>query len=536
MTKPALQSTRVLLRTDWWKWSFLPLGAVYFVLVVTHMSRMLVNINGNPDTSSAPVLGELYADRAGGHVIMANLPWFSTLIFELATKWLPDHRQVWVIGPYLFGLLAIALMAWTASRVAGRWAAALTAVILLCAGPPVLELMLWLNDHTTTWYSLALLAAFLVLVMERGSTIGWLPLTILILFVGVIVGVNVASDKILLIAGLLPLLFASAGTWILSPNARTAKVMWLGAATAAVTGISAVATTSIMHSAGVFLAYFELRFATLEAISTNVKLWWQSIVLLGNGNFSEAAITFTTILALVCGALSVGMALLVPRYTWRYVASRRSGDEPVDERLSVYIIFWATSLVCLSAGFILSSVPAGLGTTRYLVGVVFAVAAMLPLFARGSVAARALVVAGTLVFLLTATISLGDSGLVKPPSTAGPSPQVAEAIARTAERVGATRGYATYWNAAPITWRSNFRVQVAPFVGCSGSPTGVCPGSFNYLEAWYRPGSFRTFLLTDSSGPQWSPPAALRQRAIATYRFGTVTMYVYNYDIVTSLL
>jgi hypothetical protein len=257
---------------------FLPLGLLYIVLVAIHLGHMLGNVYGNADASSAPVLGEFYADRAGGKVILANLPWFSTLIFELATKWLPAHRQIWEIGPYLFGLLSIALMAWAAWRVAGRWAATLTAVILLCAGPIVLELMLWLNNHTTTWYSLALLAAFVVLMAERGSTLGWLPLTMITLFVGVIVGINVASDKGLLISGLLPLLFASVATWILSPNLRTKKTMSLCLAAAAVVGVSAISTTSIMHSAGVFLAYYELKFASLEAISTNVKIWWQCIV------------------------------------------------------------------------------------------------------------------------------------------------------------------------------------------------------------------------------------------------------------------
>jgi hypothetical protein len=526
----------LLVRADWWKWAFLPLGLLYIALLATHLGHMLVNVYGNADASSAPVLGEFYADRAGGKVILANLPWFSTLIFELATKWLPAHRQVWEIGPYLFALLSIALMAWAAWRVAGRWAATLTATILLCSGPVVLELMLWLNDHTTTWYSLALLAAFVVLMAERSSTLGWWPLATIALFVGVIVGINVASDKGLLVSGLLPLLFAGTATWIVSPNPGTRKTMILCVAAAAVAGVSTISTTAIMHSGGVFLAYYELKFATLEAISTNVKIWWQCIVLLGNGNFSGEAITVTTTLAFACAAASVGMVLLIPRYTWRYIDNRRSGEQPIDERLSVYMMFWAASLVCLSIGFIFSSVPVDLESTRYLVGLVYAVAAMLPLLARHGVVARAIVVAGTLVFLLTSIKALDHSETIQAPPVQGPSPRVAEAVARTAESMHATRGFAPYWDAAPITWRSNFRVQVAPFVGCGHQPTGLCPGALNYLEAWYRPGLFRTFLLTDSSGHPWTPPTALQREAVATYRFGTVTMYIYDHDIVTSLL
>lgn len=530
---PGIEKRALFIRSDWWMWSFLPLAALYAVLLLAHLGHLLVNVYGDSDASSAPVLGEFYAARAGGKVIMANLPWFSTLIFELATKWLPAHREIWEIGPYLVGLLSIALMTWTAWRVAGRWAATLTAVILLCAGPPVLELMLWLNDHTTTWYSLVLLAAFLVIMAERGATLGWLPLTALTLLIGVIAGINAASDKELLTSGVVPLLFASATIWALSPNASTKKIMISGGALAAVIGVSAVATTSIMHSAGVFLAYYELKFASLEVFFSNGKLWLQSIAALGNGNFFGEPITFTTVLALACAALSIGIVLLIPGYTWRYIRSRRAGDEPIDERLTVYMLFWTASLICLSASFIVSSAPAA-GTTRYLVGAVFAVAAMLPLLARSSVAARGAAVAGTLVFLLTSIIALNHSTAAKAPSARGPSPHVAEAVAQAAESMNATLGYALYWDAAAITWRSNLRVRVAPLIGCAGSPTGICPGPFNYLESWYRPEPIRTFLLTDTSGPGWTPPKL--GPAIATYRFGTVTMYVYDHDIVTSLL
>ncbi len=530
----AIEKCALLLRTDWWMWSFLPLAILYVVLVLTHLSHMLVNTYGNSDASSAPVLGEFFAARAGGKVIMANLPWFSTLIFELATKSLPAHRQIWEIGPYLIGLLSIALMAWTAWRVAGRWAATLTAVILLCVGPPVLGLMLWLNDHTTTWYSLVLLAAFLVIVTERGSTLGWLPLTALTLLIGVIVGINAASDKELLTSGVLPLLFAGAAIWILSPSATTAKIMGSSTAIAAVIGVSAVSTTSIMHSAGVFLAYYELKFASLEVLFSNVKSWTESIALLGNGNFFGEAITVTTVLALACAALSVGIVLLIPCYTWRYIRRQRADGEAIDKRLTVYMLFWTASLVCLSASFIVSSAPVGAETDRYLVGAVFAVAAMLPLLARSGVAARGAVVACTLVFLLTSIVALHNSATTKPPSDQGPSPRVAEDVAKAAESMNATLGYALYWDAATITWRSNFRVRVAPLIGCEGSPTRICPGPFNYLEAWYRPEPIRTFLLTDTTTPSWAPPKL--GPAIATYRFGTVTIYVYDHDIVTTLL
>lgn len=525
------------LAADWWAWSFLPLAAIYVLLVITHLNHLLVNIYGSSDASSPLVVAEYFSDRAGGHVITSNFPWYSTLIFAAATKWLPVHRQIWELGPLLLGLLSIALMSWSALRVAGRWAGALTAVILLCAGPNVLELMLWLTDHTPTWYSLALLAAFLVLLTDRRLSLGWLPLTIITLFIGVIVGINAATDKELLISGLLPLLFAGIATWAVSRTALATRTMWFALALTGVIGVSAMSTASIMRSAGVLTNGFTVTFANIEIVASNFTSWWQSIALLGNGSFFGGAITFTTAIALICAAMSVGVVLLIPRHTWLYVSARKSAEEPHEEQLSVYTMFWTASIICLSAGFILSSAPIHPTDSEdvgYLVGILYAVAAMLPLLARGSVAIRAVAVAGTLVFLLSAVIALGNSNSIKvPPPARGPSPQVAEDVARVAERMHATYGYGLYWDAAAITWRSNFKVLVAPIVGCANGK-GLCPGPNGYIEAWYGRTPRNTFLLTDASILAWGPPATLG-RAIAIYHFGTVTMYVYNYDIIEKL-
>lgn len=523
---------------DWWAWSFLPLCLLYVVLVMTHLSHILANVYGNSDANSPLVLGELFGERDGGHLITSNYPWYATLIFEEATKWLPAHRQIWELGPYLFGLLSIALMSWASWRLAGRWAAALTAVILLCAGPTVLDLMFSLTDHSPVWYSLALLAAFLVLLTDRRISIGWLQLTILTLFVGVIVGIGLATHTELLAFGLFPLLFAAIATWVLSRTALAARAMWFALAVTAVTGVSAIATASVMRSAGVITNGYTVEFATMENISRNVKILWQTFALVVNGGFFGQKITFTTVIALMCAALSVGVAFLIPGYIWRHVRDRRSNGEALDEQLSAYTMFWAASIVCISLGFIFSSAPifpADFEDTAYLVGIVYAVAAILPLLARKGVAMRAIVVAGTLVFLLNSVIALHDNGILKTPqSDLGPSLQVAQDVTRVAEGMHATHGYGVYWDAGAITWLANFKVLVAPVIGCPSRSTVLCRGADGYLESWYNFEPRRTFLLTDSAYLQWKPPAGLG-RALATYHFGTVTMYVYNYNITEKL-
>jgi hypothetical protein len=143
---------------------------------------------------------------------------------------------------------------------------------------------------------------------------------------------------------------------------------------------------------------------------------------------------------------------------------------------------------------------------------------------------------GTFVFLLNSVIALYSGGIAAVPvANSVPSPQVAQKVAAVAERMHATLGYAQYWDAANITWLTGFRVVIAPFVGCGVSTSRLCPGPNDFLEEWYRPEPRRTFLLSDTTQSTWAPSASLG-RAIATYHFGTITMYVYNHDVVESLL
>jgi hypothetical protein len=510
-----------------WKWSILPLAFLYMALIAAHFQRIIANVYGSADPASGPVLGELFAHRAGGGVYLGNLAWYSTLIFELATKWLPAHLQVWEDLPYLFTLGAVALMGWAAWRVAGAWAAAVTSILLLCASPAVMGVMFWLHDHMTTWISFAMLGAFLILIETRIS-VGRLTLAALVLILGVLVGINAASEQIMLVAGVLPLLIAGIGTWMLHPGTRTARAAVACVVLAAIIVGVAHETTSIMQSEGVYAVPVSLRFVSMENVSANFMQWWQAITVLGNGTFFDQAISFTTVLAAACAALSVVTVVLIPRMAWRHISGARAG-EAADAPLSAYLLFWASSAVLLSAALIFSSAPQTGGTQRYLVGLVFAAAAVAPLFAKRCAAAQAAVVLGTVVFSLASVISLTRSDLIAK-ATTGPTPAVAEGVADLAARLHLTRGYAIYWDAAPITLGSHFRVQPAPMVGCVASPGG-CPGPVHFITTWYQiERAAHSFLLTDSTMEPYKPAAELGAPS-AVYRIGTVTMYVFDYDI-----
>ncbi|HXC24144.1 MAG TPA: hypothetical protein VNU28_06135, partial [Solirubrobacteraceae bacterium] len=325
-----------------WPWAPLPIAAAYLLTLVVKFKEIVANVYLNADAASAPVIGELFGGTAAHRdVILGQMGWYSTLIFELGTRWLPAHRQLWEAAPYAMALASVALIAWSCWRVGGRWAAAITGVLVLCAGPRTLTLLFSLNDHSTSWFSLALLVGLLVLLEERP---GWLtrgPLIALVAVCGLVVGANAASDLVLVVAGIVPLLIAAGGVWLLLPGRASASAWWWLLGTTLVAGVAYVATRRWAHGENVIVPpqYIHNQLASAEAIATNFKLWWQSLMVLGNGNFFGAILGFTSSLELICAVLSLAVVLLIPWLARRellgaYAARMRArahGDERDEE-------------------------------------------------------------------------------------------------------------------------------------------------------------------------------------------------------------
>ena len=143
---------------------------VYLILLAHQLDAAITATNLDADAASGPVIGELFgAAPAHANVVLGEFGWYATLLFDLATKWLPGHRQIWEAAPYAMALTGAALAAWSVWQVAGRWAAGLTAVVLICASPATLRLELSTTQHAPAWFCLALLGAFVVWLERRAD-------------------------------------------------------------------------------------------------------------------------------------------------------------------------------------------------------------------------------------------------------------------------------------------------------------------------------------------------------------------------------
>jgi hypothetical protein len=197
------------------------------------------------------------------------------------------------------------------------------------------------------------------------------------------------------------------------------------------------------------------------------------------------------------------------------------------------LVFWASSAALLSAAFIFSSEPANIYSNRYLVGLTYAVAVIIPIVLSGRVLTEALAVAGTFLVALSGTIQMGQGTVLTLADAPGmPSDAVMSRVAQIATQQHLSVGYAGYWDAAPITWATHARVHVYPVWPCQLDPRALCDFFVHTISSWYVPRpNLRTFVLVDPScwclatrPPELGPP-------VATYHIAEMTMYVYPYDV-----
>lgn len=516
-----------------WRLAALPFAVVYLVLLAVQYHSIIATAYLDADTVSAPVIGQLLGNASPhASVVLGEFGWYSTLLFLLATRWLPLHRQLWELAPYLLALAGAALAAWSVAQVAGWVAAGLTAVLLVCAGPATLHLLLSMTQHAPDWFCSALLAAFAVLVARRAATLAKPLLFAIAVLVGVVVGVNAAGDVLLVFAGLVPFALALAAELAARRDRGAVRAASVGLLTLVAAGASWMITSTAMSSLNVTPepGLNTTALASAGQIGTNFRLWWHSIAVLGNGDFFGRNLSVTSALAVACAVLSLGGMLILVR-----AGSGTLRIRPRAPGRLAFMVFWCSSAALLSGAFLLSAIPVDIHADRYLVGLIFAIAAVVPAVAARRTLTEALAVAGTCVFALGGIVPLAQGADAR--DTEGfPSGAVADRVAAIAARDGISVGYSGYWDAAPITWATRFRVRVYPVSICDRGEH-LCRFDLHYISSWYtpRPGA-GSFLLGDPSLALVPAPTPDLGAPAHVYHLGQVTMYVYRYDVASRVL
>jgi hypothetical protein len=311
------------------------------------------------------------------------------------------------------------------------------------------------------------------------------------------------------------------GAWFASRRDAASRRALVAGATSVIGAVLVwLITDRLMRAAG----YRHLAPETTQPIGSLSELGGNATLLarlvfdLGNG-----ALAFSTkgplegLLALLCAGVSLaGVALPV---LWLARVARRARPA-----LLVHLTFWSVVVVALAAAMLVTTLGVDLGSTRYVIPMLFAATVTAPLLLDVGPRARVAAILGAVVVVTGSVVSLADrttSGLA--PTTRA----MLAAIERTAAQTGARTGFGAYELASNVTWATDGRVVARPVEDWT-TPGRVCGFPTARDASWYRPtGAPRTFLLWP--GPQ--PPASLGRPARAQPIGGGATMFVYDADL-----
>lgn len=522
---------------SWQRWVWgLPvvLACAYLIVLLVDFRDVITSINMYGDAIIAPVMAKLLGQAPpGSQVVLGHHPYYEEFLFLRASAGLSFYRRLWEVVPLLWTALGVGMLAWSARRAFGGYAAVLTASALICFGALGRYSFFTFDWHALTVIHTILLGAALVWLTPRASDISWGAVSAVAVALGLISALPAASDVLFVFWALIPMCVAAAVMASRSVGRARWTPLVFTLITVLVSLLAGSAIAHVMRAHGITASQPAYTFVSSFAAGIhNLELMVEGFMALGGGDFFGMKLAFLGLIVFVSGALIVAALLLGLREARRFsVAAYRA---PVSRRRPssalVYVGFWATSLVVQAVVFVLTSVPkVTTGSSRYVLAGYVAIIALVPLLARGRVWRRAVVTAGVCLFALSGVIQLAR----QPFASFGPypTPTVADRVLSFARAHDVHYGYAGYWDAPDLTWLTRFNLKIYPIQSGCGVE-GICAASPAQINTWYRarPG-VRSMLIADSALPGVSSIDGMLGRPLSIARIGTLTVAIYPFDI-----
>jgi hypothetical protein len=519
-------------RPDVVVWVLVGEAVVFTLGIWLRWSTIVTGVYWNADAAAAPVIASTFSHAHGAGTLLLHFGYFTTLGWELATRPLPFHREVWEATPYAFWLGSAGLLTWAARVVAGRWAGAATLALSLCTAPLATYGLFTLNFHSSTWFSTAALGSYVVAARRLAANRG-IRLIALSAAAGAVAGVNAASDPLLVYTALIPL-------------ATTAALMLAverGAAARFAAGILCLLASAAVLGEGLAILMRHLRFtvveqpaqlAALDDLWPNTARFGEQVLTLLNGDFWAHGFGATRLLALTCTLIVCGTALVALVAAARLLTAARDGG--TRQRDLPYVLFWVLVPLTVGASYIFSTVGSHGGW--YFISFVYAFAALLPVLLSGlhggRVAATALVSVCCLSAFLGAQTRWSTIGAVPDFSAYVPR------LERLARANHASVAYGDYWTALPVTWADHLRLPMYPVRECASSSSQrgrLCRFVANLNTNWYVPRPRTRSLLLVRPGDIYvqNRPSPSLGHWLKRLSLGGFTVYVYSYDIADRL-
>jgi hypothetical protein len=280
-----------------------------------------------------------------------------------------------------------------------------------------------------------------------------------------------------------------------------------------------------MHGLGYHVVGLSIGAAHLGDLPGNLRQLVRMIALLGGANYAlPGGYPREPIRGLVAVLALAGVAAAV-------FAAVKALVRRAEPTTLAYTCFWGAAAVLLALSFVTTTNASalGAGSMNYLLPLALAAGAAVAMLAAPVPWAQL-----TVALAVAAVGAVNLAGVVQ--GKAGTSPgaigSYEHRLVDLLRQKGVTRGYAGYWDASTLTWQSGRRVLVAPIAQCDlPNEPRLCAFRFFTIRSWYdeRPGP--SFLVVDPTTSYLAKPPPIVSTASASYRFGPLTVYLFDYDI-----
>lgn len=518
------------------------------VVLLAQARALLRSIYTNADNASALVLPALSGRAPAGSVVnLGDHPWYEPWWYMRATAGLPHYHQLWEVAPIALGLLGIVAVTACTWRALGRLAGLVCGAALIAVSEPLRQDLYVPEAHGLVLLHLGVLCVVLLIVLAWARAGRLTAVRLLLLSVPFVAFTGAGlTDQLLLVSGLGPFVLAPLLCWWRLRTRVWLAVSGFALGTAVLSGVLALELAHVMQEQHVVHAPFPIDFVAVGSIVAGFENLLAASLALGGGSFLGGPVSGENLFTFLAGILVLLALAFVARALWRWAQPARrttpsrtretalmAACEGVPPARELFIAFWGLVIVVVVAAFVLTNLSDDASNTRYLIGAWAALAALLGVLATSAPARAALLVGVAAFGALNVRAELA-SGV--PPSGWGPNLRIAGEIERFAAAHGATVGYGSYWDSAPVTWETHLRVRLFPIQTCNIGPSGWCGFYGNQINTWYVPRPHtHTFLLTDARpgipAEVIVPPAAFGHPIAGESLGEGLTLYIYGRDL-----
>jgi hypothetical protein len=502
---------------------------VFLVWAAVRLDEIVRTIYASADVAAAPVIAELLGGRGSGEVTLGYYPWLESLYGLYLTRWVPSHRLFWEAEPFLLLAASIGLVWWSVRRTVSARAGFLVALAMAAPAPLVLVVLGAPNMRIWVLLHVALLTAFVIsapAISARARSVR----ALWALALAVTLAPGVSSDPLVVVGGVVPFLIAMAVGWRLRLLRAGLAALGASACLAGAAGGRLLEKLAEHHGFTYYAQDFGLTSAR-DAIS-NAGLLLEDLALFAHGQLDDGSGAIGLLEEAIAIAMIVAIPVLLVAVAWRgWPLLTDSSRTPVQRLL---VIYWAAAAVAIIGAFIASTAPEDISAVRYMTVLLPALLSLIVLVWEERALPWLAVFAGGAAIL--GCIDLARGAYTEAPES--PYGREVTELNRFVSENDLDHGYAGYWDAATITYQSDYETLTYPVQICGVSEDGRCPFPFHTIDSWYAPKpGVRTFYLQDDSDlPNVvGPPPARWGRPFAEAMIGDLRAYAYDYDLASVL-